>query len=740
MKPATIQRSVRSVSGRFGKAFPGLRRWFHLPGFVGWCGATLGVALALELPFRFAIMQEPFATVKTALLYGAVAAFAAAGVLLRPRIVRFVAFVLFAVMITLCHRAHQAETFDALRNSMGEGERMTMTGKVSSAPMPYLDGFHFRLRIESVEGTASPKITGITVDCSCPENPPHFGRVTVRGRLQLPAPRRNPFEYDEYAAMMANGVWGRFEASSCDVLACDRSLPERIDHWFRSIATAVLDKVDDFDNRALLQASFLGDTEYLSPAIKEVFRASGTYHLIAISGLNTAMLTIALYFFLGLFRLRKIVKHLLCIAALWAYLPFVGIQPSLFRATIMATLVIAALLFEKKNYALHTLGLAGIVWLALSPESLCGPGFQLSFAATTGLLTLFPVLYRFRPTPDRPLVRRGSDFLFSSLYVSVTSFLATAPILLYHFGTLSFFGLVANLVAVAAMTVAMWAFFAALFCQMVIPFAAALPLWCSERFMDIVVGTAKWSTRLPWSRATFPAPSSAAILLFTIFLIGLATVKIDRIKTYLVSCAVAAMLIIPALSLLHRPSGLTAVHFRIPKSEAIGIQWPDDRLWLFYSGNTGALQRNFERHISPWVRHTGNRRIERLFVPEATAPTADSAAAACPALAGTRILGFPSVIFAPAGSHPPDTAIVWSPQGTQSAVSLIPQPNGNALRLTAYTFETALPFEHRQVSASRRASQDDPVDDPENPGAQIVSLKPSGIEAASIVPLDHPVR
>jgi competence protein ComEC len=270
--------------------------------------------------------------------------------------------------------------------------------------------------------------------------------------------------------MMAEGVWGTFTAASCEVAAAHLSLLEQLSAAFRDVTIAALRKIADFDNRALLQASFLGDTEFLSPYIKDIFRKSGIYHLIAISGLNTAMLAAALYFFLRLFPLGRTATHLICIGALWAYLPFVGFIPSLFRATIMTTCVIAATLFEKKNYALHTLGLAGTFWFIVSPESLFEPGYQLSFAATAGILTLFPVLYQCTPRPGNRFLRPIVLFLFSSFYISLASFLTTAPILLYHFGTVSYFGLIANLVAVAAMTVSMWAFFAGLFFQMVLPF------------------------------------------------------------------------------------------------------------------------------------------------------------------------------------------------------------------------------------------------------------------------------
>ena len=74
---------------------------------------------------------------------------------------------------------------------------------------------------------------------------------------------------------------------------------------FRNVTLAALDRIVDYDNRAILTASILDNTEFLSPYINNIFQKAGIYHLIAISGLHTVILTGALFFFLQLFRLNR---------------------------------------------------------------------------------------------------------------------------------------------------------------------------------------------------------------------------------------------------------------------------------------------------------------------------------------------------------------------------------------------------------------------------------------------------
>jgi ComEC/Rec2-related protein len=613
----SIFSSAKNARAWIGRTFPALSHWCRLPGLISWAAVSLGTALAYLEPFsRTIALSGARSTILRPGVWVLVAILGISGILVRNRTVRFGAFLVFAFFYCCIHRAEQVDLYQNIRPVADGAVTLTVIGKVCSAPLPYYENYHFLLRVDSIEGETALKLRGKTLNCICPSVPPLYGSVIVRGRFSLPGFRKNPFEYDEFTAQMARGIWGSFTAYSCETVATHQTIFERSGAAFRGIAVATLRKVKNFDNRALLQASFLGDTEFLSPYVKDTFRKSGIYHLIAISGLNTAMLMSALYFFLRLFPISRSVSHLLCVAALWAYLPFVGMIPSLFRATIMATMIIASLLFEKKNYPLHTLGLAGTLWLALSPESLFGPGYQLSFAATAGLFLLFPALNRFTPKSKSVFLGKIVSFLFSSFYISIASFLATALILLYHIGTVSYFGLIANLVAVTAMTFAMWAFFAGLFLQMIAPFLASVPLWVAERFLDVIVWIGGRADLFSWSRGWYPAPSPETIIVVATGLISFAAVSQERLRRYVFFTVLGMALFLPAdFFIRSAASNLEMVRFAIPGVPATGIRWPGGKAWLIVADAQRFTPRILAMHIVPWLRHSGNGRIEALFVP-----------------------------------------------------------------------------------------------------------------------------
>ena len=94
------------------------------------------------------------------------------------------------------------------------------------------------------------------------------------------------------------------------------------------------------------------------------------------------------------------------------------------------------------------MALAALIVLALRPEALLGPGFQMSFAATVALVAVFGALRDLGHERAVPGWARGA---MSLLVSSLTASLATGPIAMVHFNLLSQYGLLANLVSVPVM-------------------------------------------------------------------------------------------------------------------------------------------------------------------------------------------------------------------------------------------------------------------------------------------------
>lgn len=208
-------------------------------------------------------------------------------------------------------------------------------------------------------------------------------------------------------------------------------------------------------------ALLIGDRRYVSEATYDLFRQSGLAHLLAISGLHMGLLCFGVIGFLRLLAAlapaqacRLPVHKIAALGGVGAGLGYVilsGLSVSAIRAFLMATLILAAWLMDRLGLTLRNVGLAAGAILLVNPMAVFGAGFQLSFAATTGLVIWFE---RWRHHARRQNgggggqrsqpVRWVGDLIMASLIATA----ATTPLTAQHFGTITPWGILANLAGI----------------------------------------------------------------------------------------------------------------------------------------------------------------------------------------------------------------------------------------------------------------------------------------------------
>ena len=129
----------------------------------------------------------------------------------------------------------------------------------------------------------------------------------------------------------------------------------------------------------ILVAALFGNRNFLDLKTAEIFRAGGTFHLLVISGLHVAMISLAvLWLAAKLIRVRWL-QFALVMAVMWAYALMVGAQPSVTRAVVMLNITLIGKLLFRQALGANTLAASAIVLLVWQPRDLFNPGFQLSF-------------------------------------------------------------------------------------------------------------------------------------------------------------------------------------------------------------------------------------------------------------------------------------------------------------------------------------------------------------------------
>jgi competence protein ComEC len=206
---------------------------------------------------------------------------------------------------------------------------------------------------------------------------------------------------------------------------------------------------------AFAAAVVTGDRSGMGQGSLSALRASNLAHLLAISGLHMGLLTGFIFMVIrsGLslwpaLALRLPVKKIAAVCALIAgagYLLLSGGNVATERAYIMVAVMLVAVLLDRRALTLRGVALAATLVLVLHPEALTGPGFQMSFAATTALVVVFRLLRGIHLGP------RWFKPVASVIISSAVAGAATAPFAAAHFNQISHYGLIANLVSVPLM-------------------------------------------------------------------------------------------------------------------------------------------------------------------------------------------------------------------------------------------------------------------------------------------------
>ena len=200
---------------------------------------------------------------------------------------------------------------------------------------------------------------------------------------------------------------------------------------------------------------------WLSAQAADDLRGSGLAHMLAIAGLHTAAVSGFVFFALRLsvaawpwLALRVSGKKLAAfggLMAVLAYLALSGAHPPARRAAITASVAFVSILFDRRAISLRSLAVAALIVMALQPEAVVQPGFQMSFSATAALVALAEVWPRHARLKGAAwpiaLVQNGKDWLIGLAVVSTVAGAATAPFAIQHFNRIANYGTLANLLA-----------------------------------------------------------------------------------------------------------------------------------------------------------------------------------------------------------------------------------------------------------------------------------------------------
>jgi len=361
----------------------------------------------------------------------------------------------------------------------------------------------------------------------------------------------------------------------------------------------------------LVGALALARTEGTDPRLREDFVRSGTAHLLAISGFHVGVvagLVLSVFRVLGVARRRAALGAAL---GAWAYVAILGFPDAAARAALILSAVAASRARGRPPARWGALGAALLVLVALDPDRLASPGFQLSFAGAAGLVGWGPPL---RAALVRLLPRWAPEGVASAVAAGAAATLATTPIVAWHFERVSLVGIPATLAASPLVVVALPGTLLSLLADALHPAAGRFVAGGVGLALEALGGVAHGAAAPAWASVWVPRGWVTAGIAGTLVATAFTGATRGRARrAVLAAGALGAILAWPALLALQTRGTAEILVVDVGQGDAIALRTPARR-WLLvdagppWEGDPGAAP------VVRALRRAGVRRIEALVL------------------------------------------------------------------------------------------------------------------------------
>jgi competence protein ComEC len=291
---------------------------------------------------------------------------------------------------------------------------------------------------------------------------------------------------------------------------------------------------------AIVSAVLIGDRTGLPDEIRDRLQAAGTYHVIAISGGNIAILTTLLIGTLALAGVRGRLAAAVAILVLLVYAQVATAGPSVWRATLMAIVYLAARLLDQRSAPWQAASVAAGLMVVVRPLDIRDPGFVLTFGATAALLEGARFGRALLPT------YRGLAWIAGSVAASLAVELTLTPVSAQAFSRVTFAGPLLNLIAVPMMGVAQVAGMVVAVATPLDP-VASVAGWVAASAAEAIVESARLVDVAPWLTARVQAPGVPLLIVYYAALAGAAYGSRIALRTISGLVLVAALVVVTGL-------------------------------------------------------------------------------------------------------------------------------------------------------------------------------------------------
>ena len=431
--------------------------------------------------------------------------------------------------------------------------------------------------------------------------------VLLRGKYTPWEEPSNPGQFNSGKYYCSLGILGQFK--KCKIIKQGISYSGfREGLWsVRRLADEKLRQELGEEDGALVSAMLLGEKAGLNEEDKNLYQRNGISHILAISGLHLMLLG------MGIFKILKMILGnrtgaVFSIIIMSIYCIFTGNSISTIRATIMFSLSLTAGLLGRSYDSLSALGLAAIVQLFINPYVLNNSGFLLSFLAVIGVTFIAPELQELLEVKNK---------IAKSVCVSLSSSLATLPVLLCNYGIYPWYSVFLNLFILPPMSVLL--FLAVILVGISFVEISWLEIFVRNLLYFIVMGIkvilnyfeicCRLFEHAPFQDGYLGRPATVQIIIYGVLIVVVIGGGIKH------SRFASKMMLLSAVSILtmHIHAGAEVTMLDVGQGDSVVIRNCNGNVYISDCGSS-SVSKVGKYRLLPFLKYKGYGKIQGIFI------------------------------------------------------------------------------------------------------------------------------
>lgn len=490
-----------------------------------------------------------------------------------------------------------------------------ISGTVASIPKYNNQKIKFYLDINQINDKKENGQTAVSIYSSNISKIEIGDIITLEGKFQAPNKASNLGQFD-YADYLKNqGIFTVFYSKNYKVLGQSDDFYFTSQKYFTNLADKILEKHSKYLTKN--QADLLGGIVFghrsidLSDDIKEDFINSGTFHILAASGMQIALV---LLFWCFLMKMLKLPYNLSLLSGgliIIFYACFTGFPASIMRALLMAEFIILGKLIDRQADSIALLLFVCTLMILYNPLAILDVGFQLSFLTTFGLIFAIPKFSEiFKNTPS---------WLSGAILITLIAQTFASPLLMFYFNNLPLYSLFANMLIFPLVSVITFGgflsglfslipktnFITMLFCKILGP-----SLICTNWVADFFAN-------LPNSLIYTKQITPFSVILAYVFIIFFTLLIQNRFKNKIfITISILSLSLFLFLNINFVPQkNIEITFFNVGNSDAILVKLPNGKKFLVDTGRSNPYGASSGKTvIAEYLKSIGDKRLEAIIL------------------------------------------------------------------------------------------------------------------------------